>query len=299
MTDENGKITSASYTDSYFWRPATSSDQLSNITSFSYPSATAIETTMSFNSGASVANRRITVDGLGRMILNQRRQGPTSNYDSVEIDYDIAGLASKSTMPYSAAAGTLCSGACPETSQTYDSLGRLQTITDSGGGSGTYTYPKNDVYKTVHAPAGENPKDKQSEYDALGRLTSVCEITSSVNGGGNCAQSNTGKIGYWTSYAYDILGNLTGVTQNAQASAQSRIYDMLSRMTSETNPETGTTQYFYDTAPATPGVACSGTYPGDVVKRYDANGNTTCYTYDSLHRVTSVTYPSTVFQTRY
>jgi len=175
VTDENGKITSASYTDSYFWRPATSSDQLSNITSFSYPSATAIETTMSFNSGASVANRRITVDGLGRMILNQRRQGPTSNYDSVEIDYDIAGLASKSTMPYSAAAGTLCSGACPETSQTYDSLGRLQTITDSGGGSGTYTYPKNDVYKTVHAPAGENPKDKQSEYDALGRLTSVCE----------------------------------------------------------------------------------------------------------------------------
>jgi len=303
VTDENQKITSTSYTDPFFWRPATTADQLTNITSFSYPSATAIETTMTFNSGASVADSRITVDGLGRLILTQREQGPSpSNYDSVETDYDIAGFVSKATLPYSAAAGTLCSGACPGTSQTYDSLGRVNTVTDSGGGSATYTYTKNDVYQTVPAPAGENPKDKQSEYDALGRLTSVCEITSSANGGGACAQSNP-KTGYWTKYTYDILGNLMSVTQNAQASAQTRsyFYDMLGRMTSETNPETGTTQYFYDTAPSTPGVACSGTYAGDLVKRYDANGNTTCYAYDSLHRVMSTTYsgPNATTTNRY
>jgi RHS repeat-associated protein len=66
-------------------------------------------------------------------------------------------------------------------------------------------------------------------------------------------------------------------------------YDGLGRLTSETNSESGTTQYFYDSAPATPGVACPGTYHGDLVKSYDANGNTSCYTYDGLHRELSAT----------
>ena len=35
---------------------------------------------------------------------------------------------------------------------------------------------------------------------------------------------------------------------------------------------------------------CSGTYNGDLVKRVDANGNSTCYAYDGLHRVLSATY---------
>jgi RHS repeat-associated protein len=61
-------------------------------------------------------------------------------------------------------------------------------------------------------------------------------------------------------------------------------------MTSETNPENGTTQYFYDSAPSSPGVARPGTTDGDLLKKYDANGNTTCYTYDGLHRVLSTTY---------
>jgi RHS repeat-associated protein len=61
-------------------------------------------------------------------------------------------------------------------------------------------------------------------------------------------------------------------------------------LTSENNPENGLTQYFNDTDPGTVGTACPGPYNGDLVKRYDAVGNTTCYAYDSLHRVTSITY---------
>src|SRR5439155_22785986 len=39
--------------------------------------------------------------------------------------------------------------------------------------------------------------------------------------------------------------------------------------------------------------ACStNRYNGDLVKRVDAVGNVTCYTYDPLHRVTDITYPS-------
>jgi YD repeat-containing protein len=35
-----------------------------------------------------------------------------------------------------------------------------------------------------------------------------------------------------------------------------------------------------------------GTYSGDLVKRMDAVGNTTCFSYDGLHRKLSITYPS-------
>ena len=57
-------------------------------------------------------------------------------------------------------------------------------------------------------------------------------------------------------------------------------------MTSETNPESGTTTYTYDTD------STCGTSKGDLVKKVDAVGNTICFAYDSLHRMTSMTYPS-------
>jgi YD repeat-containing protein len=35
-TDANGKTTSTSYTDPYFWRPYSSTDQLLNVTTYTY-----------------------------------------------------------------------------------------------------------------------------------------------------------------------------------------------------------------------------------------------------------------------
>jgi RHS repeat-associated protein len=57
-------------------------------------------------------------------------------------------------------------------------------------------------------------------------------------------------------------------------------------MTVETNPESGSTAYTYDND------STCGTSNGDLVKRVDALNNVTCYHYDALHRVTSITYPS-------
>jgi RHS repeat-associated protein len=285
-TDENGQNTSTTWNDPYFWRPAASTDQAGNVTNLAYSGATVVTSSLLFNGGNSVAESRVLLDSLGRPSITQRRQGPgASNYDSVETDYDSLGRPYKSSLPYSAAAGQ-ADPSWKGTTTTYDALGRPTQTTDSGGGTVTLTYNKNDVLSVVGpAPTGENTKQRQLEYDGLGRLKSVCEKTSG-SGSGTCAQTNS-LTGYWTQYTYDVLGNLTGVTQNAQGTSQGRsyAYDDLGRMTSETNPETGTTSYTYDTD-----ATCGSTSSGDLVKRIDAVGNITCYFYDSLHRVTSTTY---------
>lgn len=309
ITDENSKTATVFYTgtgnplgapDPFFWRPFGAQDQLSVGTSFSYPSVVATESRMSFNGGNSVVDHRTTLDAFGRPILSQTQQAPgtgpgTGNYDSLQTAYDSVGRVSEVFQPYSAAAGTPCSGTCPGTTTSYDALSRPLTGTDGGGGTISYSYNFNDVQQTVSpAPTGEHTKIKQLEYDGLGRLSSVCEVTSAT-GSGNCGQHNS-QTGFWTKYTYDLLGDITGVTQNAQAasgSQQSRsyMYDMLGRLASELNPETGISAitYVYDSWDASCG---SYTSASDLVEKKDAMGNVTCMKYDGLHRITDVTYPS-------
>jgi RHS repeat-associated protein len=288
LTDENGQTTSVSYTDAYFWRPNSTTDQLSNATNFTYAGVTSVESSLVFNSSSSTVDILDTVDSLGRQHLAQGKESPSSStYDSVETDYDSDGRPDRNTLPYAGTAGQTSSTA-PGSSASYDALGRKSQVTNSGGLNTTFTHTQNDTYVSVGpAPTGENAKRKQFEYDALHRLTSICEVTSAT-GSGTCAQTSS-QTGYWTEYAYDLNDNQTGVTQNAQSSsAQSRsyVYDDLSRMTSETNPESGTTTYTYDTD------STCGTSKGDLVKKIDAVGDTICYAYDAWHRLTSTTYPS-------
>ncbi len=307
VTDENGKTSSVYYigtnfgksADANYWRPYATADQLGNGTTISYPSNTATETALLFNGNNSVVDQRTKLDQFGRPILSQIKQGPAlTSYDSTQTDYDNLGRASKAYIPFTSTADSPCSGTCPKTTTSYDAVYRPLTATDAGGGTLTFTYTKNDVLQvTGPAPTGENTKQRQYEYDGLGRLTSVCELTSTANGGGTCSQTTT-QTGFWTKYTYDVLGNMIGVTQNAQAgSQQTRTYtfDMTSRMLTEQNPETGTITYTYDTADSTCGSYSS---PGDLVEKRDAVGNVTCLKYDALHRSTQSTYPSGSYAAR-
>lgn len=292
-TDENGLPASAAYaTDPYFWRPNSKTDAASDVTTLTYTGATEVESAMPFNSGSSTVDVLAVSDSLGRPQLSQKKQGPSaSNYDSTETSYDAEGRANKATLPYVGTAGQLNSTAS-NTAVVYDALRRKTSVTDSGGMSATFTYTSNDVYRDLGPhPTGENDKRKQFEYDALGRLTSVCEVTS-VTGSGSCAQTSPGVTGYWTTYSYDVLNNLTGVTQDAQSTGSNQTrtyaYDDLSRLTSEINPESGTTAYTYDTDST-----CGTTSSGDLIKKVDQVGNITCYTYDLLHRMLSATVTGT------
>lgn len=310
LTDENGNTSSTAYSGSNytneFWRPYSTTDQAGTTTNYFYylnssnqQFQTESKFASTFNGGNSIVDILATDDGFGRSIFAQTKQGPSvSNYDTVATCYDSFGRKSAMTLPYTAAAETSaiqsCSGA--QTDYTYDALNRTASVSDSGGGLTTYAYSKNDVLQTLTSPT----QAKQQEFDGLGRLTSVCEVTSGTTAfpGASCSQ-NTSATGYLTKYSYDVLGDRTGVTQNAQASSghQTRAYvfDMLGRLTSETNPEMNNAAVAYSYDALSSDASCGTiTSAGNMLKRLDAAGNATCYSgYDPLHRVGSVIYPGT------
>jgi RHS repeat-associated protein len=293
-TDQNGKVTNTSYTDPDFWRPSSVTDATGATVNFTYANPNTTESSLLFN-GSSTVDVLTTLDGLGRVVLSQTKQSPGSSlYDSVETDYDAAGRPSRVALPYSAPAGQLCQG-CPGVTTSYDSMGRALQVTDSGGGTTSYSYNANDVLVTTGpAATGEHVKARQIEYDALGRVISVCEV-STYYGSGPCGQA-TAATGFPTAITHD--GNdyesyqggvrpITSVSANPFAPVpQTRTYsvDELGRLLSFTFPEfSGVNVYDTDTT-------CSATFSGDLVRHTDPVGNTTCYHYDAMHRPLSITY---------
>ncbi len=107
-------------------------------------------------------------------------------------------------------------------------------------------------------------KQRKRETDALGRLCKVWEDPAGLN--------------YLASYSYDILDNLTTVTQGAQT--RTFTYNSLGRQLSAANPESGTTTYTYDSL-------------GNTLTKTDARTAKTTFAYDALNRQISRTYSGT------
>ena len=137
-----------------------------------------------------------------------------------------------------------------------DALGRTTKVRTPDSAIARTSYSGNTV--TVTDQAG---KSRKSVTDALGRLTTIYEDPSSLN--------------YSTSYTYDLLNNLTQVSQGSQT--RTFVYDSLKRLTSATNPESGTISYQYDAN-------------ANLTQKTDALSVTTTYAYDAINRVTSHSY---------
>jgi RHS repeat-associated protein len=296
-TDPNQQPTQYAYNDP-FWRVTSTTDPLGNVTTYSYPTQTTSESVMNFNGSTSTSDKLVTTDGLGRQIFAQTRQGQgKSTFDTVQALYAWAatGRSITTSVPYSGTAGQSAPSGTGVTTAQYDALGRPLSVTDTGGGSMSYQYVNQDMVVTAGpAPANENPKVRQFEFNGLGWLASVCEVTAGTTSypGKSCSPQVNTETGYLIEYSYNALALLQTVTQSANgnyAQGRSYTYDGLGRLTQEENPESGTVTYTYDSVASG---NCKGSYPGDLVMKVDNAGNVICAQYDALHRITASAYPA-------
>jgi RHS repeat-associated protein len=154
-----------------------------------------------------------------------------------------------------------------QTSYTYDAVGRILTVQAPDGGLSTYTYDGNGNLKTEK---DDNNHVVTLTYDDAGRLIQV-------------TAPNPGSGAPVTSYAYDLNGNVTSVTDpNGNATP---------------TQGDGTTSYTYDRANRLTNIGYSDATP-PVTYGYDNVGNrtsmtdgsgTVTYAYDNVDRLTGVT----------
>ena len=222
--------------------------------SFSYNDAARTVTTTSdlsvFNDPNPLKNQKI-YDSLGRMIETRTYEGG-SNYITSQTQFDALGRPFKTSNPFR----PWQSESPVWTTRAFDAMGRVTSVTYPDNAVTSTSYNGNAV--TTTDPAGRATK---TVTDALGRLTFVYEDPSGLN--------------YQTSYAYDALDSLTTVTQGSQT--RTFVYDSLKRLTSVTNPESGSTTYQYDAS-------------GNLTQKTDARGVVSTYVYDALNRNTSIDY---------
>jgi RHS repeat-associated protein len=227
-----------------------------------------------------------TLDGLGHIVKTLLTvDQDCANGDRTDTTYDGLGRIYTVSNPY-CVAGEGTSGL---TTYIYDGLGRRTTVTHPDGATvlTSYTGRATEVQDEGN---GTQRVTRISQSDGLGRLTSLCEVSSATLIGQNAApgacNQDISASGFLTSYQYNALDDLTRVTQGTMAS-RAFAYDSLSRLTSGTNPESGITTYSYD---ANSNLA-SKTAPAP--NQTGTSTVTTTYSYDALNRLTQKSYSDT------
>jgi RHS repeat-associated protein len=219
---------------------------------FAYDDAGRVVTTTSdlAGYGDNVLKGQALYDGMGRTTESRQYESAT-NYIAVRRGYDDLGRANQVSDPFRP-----WNSESPRwTTTQFDALGRTTSVTTSADGAQATTSYSGYVVTATE----QTGKQRSSQTDALGRVTSITEGPNDPN------------FNYQTGYQYDALGNLTTVTQGAQT--RTFAYDSLGRVTSATNPESGTVSLQYDSN-------------GNPLVKTDARGVSAHYEYDALNRVT-------------
>jgi RHS repeat-associated protein len=277
ITDPNNQPTGLTYDN--MGRPLTTNFPDGGQTSATYNYSGSLYTgatvTTKINSSQNMVSTG-NVDGLGRGVSQVLVSDP-SGQTTVATTYDANGRVRTVSNPYRSTSDSTYGLETP----AYDGLGRVTQVTHADG-SVAHAYYGPDVsthggiatalcgngagYPVLGVDEAGNKR--QTWTDSLGRTIETDEPDS----------SNTLSVS--TCYAYDANNNLLSVVQNGSRQ-RSFVYDNLSRLTSATTPESGTTNYYYTTSS---GGLCAGDSSA-VCRRTDARSITTTYTYDALSRV--------------
>ncbi len=284
-TDQNGQPTTYAFDN--MLRPTTISYPDGGQTNLYYPDANTVEMQRKMDA-TRWTDQFVRVDGVGREIRRISANDEPTPWDQADTCYDARGKVSFKSYQYQGSglsAPQICSGAGD--SFTYDALGRTTTVTHSDGSTVLTSY-SGAATSALDEGNGTQRIQRISQVDGLGRLISVCEVTSATLIGTSGTPAPCGQdisaTGFLTTYVYDTLGNLTSVSQ-AGLNARLFQYDSLSQLTSATNPESGTVAYSYDAD----GAVITKTAPKPNQTSPSVTVTTTA-TYDALHRLRSKGY---------
>jgi RHS repeat-associated protein len=263
--DRNGIVTQTIYDDP-FNRPTLVKSALGiagveNHASMYYAPTTAFGITLSKNDVLTAKDQNniddgvlrswTQTDGFGRTV-GAWSGDPQGNVEITTI-YDALGRAKQVSNPFRP---SLSENAI-YTTTVYDLAGRVKTVTSPDSAVVTTEYSSNTVTVT-----DQMLKKRKSVTDGLGRLRQVFEDPNGSN--------------YLTTYSYDALDSLIGVSQIDPVTSYNQTrgfaYDSLKRLTSSSNPESGTIAYQYDDN-------------GNLKVKTDARASSH-YEYDALGRVT-------------
>jgi len=288
LKDPNNQTTSYAY-DSMF-RTTNISYPDTGQTTFAYPTPNEVDISEKIDTSGRYKTASLLVDGLGRKIRQIASNGESLPYDQSDTTYDGLGRVGFKSYPYQGngfSTARVTSGAGD--SFAYDALGRTTTVTHSDDSTVLTSYTGR-ATSVQDEGNGAQRVQRVSQVDGLGRLNSVCEVTSTtltvgITGSTTPAACSLdiAATGFLTTYSYDTLDDLTSVAQG-QLNARSFAYDSLSRLTNATNPESGTTAYAYDSD----GNLATKTSPAP--NQTGTATVTTTYTYDPLNRLIGKTY---------
>jgi RHS repeat-associated protein len=284
--DSMDRPTSVSYPDSSWTKSAYASTETQIDTGASITSATPTTSC----TGNACRQDETKLDGLARVIHQSLVNAPPGT-STVDTTYDADGRVATVSNPH------LSGGSPTDGTETYgyDGLDRPSQITRTdGSGSVAHTYFGSDVTVSPHGgrssqicsgygvgfpvlTSDEAGNLTQRWTDGFGRLIEVDQPDSSTG-----SLTSGSPIG--TCYKYDLNNNLTYVLQNSDR-ARTYTYDLASRLTSASFPETkGNTVYYYYTTSGSS--LCAGDISA-VCRKTDARSITTTYAYDQLNRLTT------------
>lgn len=196
------------------------------------------------------------LDGFGRMLQSAKESEDENIFSYTATEYNERGEAEKTSLPYFKDGGlsfSYVSPASPQwTNYSYDALGRITLVAKPDGGIINNAY---DGWSTT--VTDENNHQRILVKDAYDRLISVKERNSPDE--------------YTTNYSYDVLDNLTLITDHLGNKFQF-FYDSLRQKTKMIDPDLGTWFYEYDNN-------------GNLIKSTDANSEAISFGYDSLNRL--------------
>ena len=268
FTDENNLVTNFSYDT--LRRPTQVSQSIGGTNvggtiSYSYNDSTFTTTATTQIDSSKSVQQFTSVDGLGRPNKSTIEDASNNVYSEVSTNYDLAGLAYQTSNPFIGVQGSYF------TTTQFDVLGRPISIRLPDNSAANYSYLADTA--TVTDPDG---KQRKSVVDAAGRLSSIYESD----------PSNGNSLTLQTSYTYNVLDELTQITQGVQT--RSYGYDALGRLNNSTTPEGGRVCFG-----SVSGSTCnSDGYDNfdNLLTRTDARGVVTSYGYDGLNRLTSISY---------